>query len=234
MVTLIKQGLQPINNFFYPQICRACGLQLSGKQDVICIKCNYRLPKTNMHENIVNPMTERFWGRVEVRFAAAFYYYGRSGLVRPLIHRLKYQNQPEIGIKIGQMYGNILRENLYFNEIDTIVPVPMHPSKLRLRGYNQAERFGAGLAETMQKPMLEDALVRVVATESQTRKGRMDRTGVSESVYGLHQNPPDIAGKHILLVDDVFTTGATLEGCAAALLAIPNVTVSIATIATGK
>ena len=197
------------------------------------MRCQYRMPKTNFHETPDNPITRRFWGRIDLQFGAAMLYYNKESGVRKLIHGLKYENKPQIGVLMGELYGRILRENMYFDQIDAIVDVPMHPIKEQKRGYNQATMFAEGLAQTMQKPLIANAIERYENTESQTKKDKLDRMGVIENLYGVaHGN--DLAGKHILLVDDVFTTGATLEGCASAMLALPDTKVSVATIAIGQ
>jgi ComF family protein len=215
---------------FYPRLCLACGLHLAPSQDTICTRCQFKLPKTGYHEQVDNPFTRKFWGRVDIQFGAAMYFFTKSGLVQPLLHQLKYKNKPEIGIKIGEMYGNLLRDNLYFGQIDCIVPVPMYPTKERTRGYNQAAMFGQGLAETMQKPQFANLLERTVNAASQTRKSNFERMDVLNNMYGV-ADTSIATGKHILLVDDVMTTGATIEACAIALLQLPDVKVSIATIA---
>jgi ComF family protein len=225
--------LSELLHLVYPNLCMACNHSLPSTARGICVRCQVKLPKTNFHDTPDNPMTRRFWGRVDIQFAAAMLYYNKETGVRDLIHKLKYQNQPDIGIKIGELYGKTLRENLYFEQIDAIVDVPMHYIKERKRGYNQAAMFAQGLAESMKKPHIEAGLERYADTESQTKKDRMERISVAENLYGVAEIAA-LAGKHILIVDDVFTTGATLEGCAAALLELPNTKVSVATIAFGQ
>ena len=165
-----------------------------------------------------------------MQFGAAMYFFTKTSLIQPLFHQLKYKNRPEIGTKIGLLYGNILRDNLYFGQVDGIVSVPMHPIKERQRGYNQAAVFAEGLATAMQKPHIPQLLVRSVNAASQTHKSNFERMSVLDNMYAVG-DAKLAQGKHILLVDDVMTTGATLEACATALLQVPDVRVSIVTIA---
>ena len=219
-------------HLLYPHLCLTCSSALFDTAQILCVRCQYRLPKTNFHDTPDNPITRRFWGRIGIEFGAAMLHFDKESGVRELLHQLKYNNKPQIGVKIGEMYGKILGESLYFQQIDAIVPVPMHPIKELKRGYNQATMFGQGLAETMQKPQYIAGLARYGNTESQTKKSKFGRMEVIENLYGVAQ-PELLQGKHILLVDDVLTTGATLEGCAASILQLPDTKVSIVTIAYG-
>jgi ComF family protein len=188
------------------------------------------LPKTKQHEQKENAFTEIFWGRVPLATGAAQYYFSKSGRVQRLIHQLKYEHKPEIGHQLGMLFGRQLREQDHFKDIDAIVPVPLHPRKQHQRGYNQAAAFGAGLAESMGIPQYAYALERPEYAESQTRKSRQERLENAQTAFRV-KKPLLIEGKHILLVDDVLTTGATLEACASQLLAVPDTKVSMATIA---
>ena len=222
-----------LNDFlslFYPRLCLACGHALQPTREMICVQCDFKMPKTNFHENADNPITQKFWGRVDVQFAASMFLFRKGNPVQHLIHQLKYRSHPEVGVELGKKYGKTLAESLFFSDVDLIVPVPLHPNKLRKRGYNQSAMFADGLAEGMQRKNDNDFLTRYTASESQTHKTRMERMNVIEGMFDL-EDVQTAEGKHILLVDDVLTTGATLEGCATQLLQIPNVRVSIATIA---
>lgn len=146
------------------------------------------------------------------------------------MHSLKYKGRQETGIFLGEQYGNELKESSYFNTVELILPVPMHPTKLRIRGYNQCEKIATGLSNSMNVPFQFDCLSKVVHTESQTKKSRYERWENVQNVFKVNQ-PEFIAGKHILLVDDVLTTGATLEACATKLLEVPGTRVSVVTLA---
>jgi ComF family protein len=171
-----------------------------------------------------------FWGRINIHAASAFYNFGKGGKVQHLIHQLKYRGQKEIGVTLGRFYGYDLRKSDSFKNVDTIIPVPLHPKKQKKRGYNQSEFFASGLAETMKKQTDFKTLLRSYPSETQTRKSRFSRWKNVETAFQL-SNGEALKDKHILLVDDVITTGATLEACAQVLMQIPGVRVSIAAIA---
>lgn len=192
--------------------------------------CIFKLPKTNFHKDKENPIAKIFWGRVSVESAASFYSFGKGGKVQHLIHQLKYKGKKEVGVSVGKLYGQELKASDNFNLIDIIVPVPLHKKKLRKRGYNQSQYFAEGLSQTMNVDTDCKSLFRALASETQTRKSRFNRWKNVESVFQL-KDSISLIGKHILLVDDVITTGATLEACAHTLLQIPGVKISIVTIA---
>jgi ComF family protein len=189
------------------------------------------LPKTNFHLKKENPVAQIFWGRANVFSATAFYYFNKGNKVQHLIHQLKYKGSYETGIFIGELMGCELKESALFNTVDMIVPVPLHPKKIKKRGYNQSEMFGKGMTKGLNRPMNTEVLYRQQFTETQTRKSRTERWENVENVFKV-KNPEALSGKHLLLVDDVITTGSTLESCIHALETIPNVTISIAAIAT--
>lgn len=213
----------------YPRLCLACEKNIPPRWDVICITCQHYLPKTKFHLERENPFTEHFWGRIPIHAGAALYHFKKGGRTQKLIHKLKYDGKRQIGIKLGHLYGRSLSNSPYFNQVDLIVPVPLHPRKEKIRGYNQSAMFAMGLAETMDIPWSNKVLRRVEMTTTQTKKRRMERF---ENVRKAFQNvrPKNIEGKHILLVDDVMTTGATLEACAEKILASKDTKISFATI----
>ncbi len=226
---ILKKILDDGLSLLYPKICLSCGNNIRSYEEAICLTCQYKLPKTNFHLEKENTMAELFWGRANIRHAASFYYFDKGGLVRNLIHNLKYGNKPEIGLRLGQLYGKTLRTSSFFQEIEVIIPVPLHPKKQKMRGYNQSIQFAKGISKTMQVPWSE-VLSRTVMTETQTQKARIERFKNVEHAFKVIT--PDMAkGKHVLLVDDVLTTGATLEACAHKLLELSNTKVSVATIA---
>lgn len=214
----------------FPHICVSCGKSLYKKEHTICAYCAYHLPKTNFHLDNDNPISKIFWGRVTIYSAAAFYGFNKGGKVQHLIHQLKYRGQKNIGVAVGKLYGYELKNCSNFNTVTTIIPVPLHPKKQKKRGYNQSDGFAEGLAESMNVDADLKTLYRDVESETQTKKSRFSRWQNVETIFQLRDTKA-IEGKHILLVDDVITTGATLEACAHTLLQAPGVKVSIATIA---
>jgi ComF family protein len=223
-MTLI-QILTCVLRLFSPRLCAACDEPLMQNEHVFCILCRYEFPRTNYHLDPENEIAKTFWGRVPIRYATAYFYFRKGGRVQHAIHNLKYNGQKEIGYEIGRMIGRDLLGSS-FAEVDLIVAVPLHKTKMRKRGYNQSEYIANGIADAMCKPTNHITLYRTMNTKTQTRKHRYERWTSVEDVFAL-RNPENLANKHILLVDDVITTGATLEACATTLLMAENVVVSI-------
>jgi len=217
-------------SLLYPRICYACGNTLFRHENVICTQCLFQLPKTNFHLFPDSPLDKVFWGRVPLQRTAALYYFSKGGKVQHLIHQLKYKGQKEVGIYMGKLLGNDLKTDPGFETINAIIPVPLHPRKQRKRGYNQSEQFAIGLSESTGIAMDIKSFVRTVATETQTRKSRFARYENVKEIFKVTY-PENLENKHLLLVDDVITTGATLESCANILLDIPGVKLSVAAIA---
>ncbi|TXK51361.1 ComF family protein [Pontibacter qinzhouensis] len=202
-------------------------------EDFICTDCNVKLPYTEYHVHggtAENQLLKRFWGKVPVRFAFAYLHFISKGRVQRLLHELKYRGAEELGDHLGYRYGSLLSDHQYNSHFDLVVPVPLHQSKLRKRGYNQSDSFAEGLARALQLPWSNRTLERTANTDTQTKKGRLERWQNVEDIFVVRK-PELVQGKRILLVDDVMTTGATLEACAIALLAAGCVEVSVAAIA---
>ena len=217
-------------HLLFPEICVACGQDLPVTGSCFCLKCQLSLAPSDMYLLRENEFTDRFWGRLPLQGGAALYYFTRKSPVQRALHQLKYHNKPDIGIKIGREFGKKLRNSEIFRSVDGIIPVPLHPRKERIRGYNQSTMFAQGIADAMEVPVLNTALVRSKFTESQTRKKRIERFQNVEEVF-IVKKPALLEGRHLLLVDDVLTTGATLEICGLALLEVPGTRLSMATIA---
>ncbi|MFN7326204.1 MAG: ComF family protein [Chitinophagales bacterium] len=221
-------------HLFYPQLCVACNAAMpSSSRQCFCFSCRSKIEPTTFHESKENDISERLWGRLPIESAAALYYFDKKGPVQLALHHLKYKNQPDIGKRLGRLLGTQLYSSPLFQDINCIVPVPLHPKKERKRGYNQSMAFALGLADALQLPVYDNTLARQQDTVSQTNKHRMERFQNVGQVFLLKQTK-DIAGKHVLLVDDVLTTGATLEFCGNLLLSVPGVKISIATIAVAR
>lgn len=214
----------------YPELCIACEKPLNSGEKCLCTSCRFRLPKTNFHFDENNPVIKHFWGKVKVEAAAACFLFTKGEKVQHLIHLLKYRNRKDIGVFIGMLYGYDLKKSKIFSSVDVIIPVPLHPKKLRKRGYNQSACFAEGLSQSLKVTMDLTSLCRTMETQTQTRKHRFERFENVNRVFSVAK-PENIRGKHVLLVDDVVTTGSTLVACAEALLEEPGTRVSIATIA---
>jgi ComF family protein len=222
-----------IKDFFsllFPVVCLSCGKSLVNNESIACTLCQYKLPKTNYHLQKENPVAKLFWGRVKVESATAYYSFTKGSKVQHLIHELKYKGQTEVGISIGKWHGIELMKIDDYSIVDVIIAVPLHNKKHRKRGYNQSEFYAEGLSKSMGKPTDFTALYRIEDSETQTKKSRYNRWTNVEYIFKSNNNSA-LEGKHILLVDDVLTTGATMEACIQALLKVPGVKVSVAVMA---
>ena len=215
---------------FYPRICLACSRKLLDYEQVICTYCETGLPKTNFHNRESNPVEILFWGRCNIESASAYYRYLKQGKVQNLIHNFKYKGYQEIGIFMGEVYGRTLSKSDRFNTVEHIIPVPLHPKRQRVRGFNQSEVFGRGLARTMKATLDKTSLLRNEHTETQTKKSRWERHKNVSSIFVIN-DPEKLKGKHVLLVDDVITTGSTIESCVNTLAQIEGIKISVVAIA---
>jgi len=222
--------LKSFLSLFYPELCAACGDNLVSNEKVLCTKCLYELPRTYFHKVPGNPMEQVFWGRVDIFRASALYFFKKKSKYQHLLHLLKYNNRKDIGIELGRLYGSELIDEDDFKTADFIIPVPLHPKKLQKRGYNQSEMIAEGLIKTLPAKLRTDFLYRKKFTETQTKKSRYERWENVNNVFGI-KNVEELNGKHIVLVDDVLTTGSTIEGCAIALHSATDVKISVLTLA---
>ncbi len=214
----------------FPQLCPACGASLMAGEEVICTDCRFTLPFTNFHLQPDNIVARQFWGKVELQGAYALYYFAKGGKVQNLMHHFKYKGMQEIGILLGNIAGEQLAKSDIFSSVDIIIPVPLHKKRLKERGYNQSTCFAYGLAQRLTAVVDDGNLVRVKSTETQTHKSRFSRFENMQEVFAV-SDPEKLNGKHVLLVDDVVTTGSTLEACSLQLLNVDGLKLSIATIA---
>ena len=214
---------------FYPEICAACERPLLTGEKCLCTFCKFSLPKTNFHLEKINPVVKHFWGKVPIEAATSYYYFSKGERVQKLIHKLKYKNRQDIGNFVGEMMGMEIKDSV-FGTADIIVPVPLHEKKLKTRGYNQSDGIAEGLASSLGKLFEPKMVYRKIETQTQTKKHRFERYSNVENVFSVNENLI-IQGKHIILVDDVITTGSTLISCAEALLKMPGTKISIVSIA---
>jgi len=217
-------------SLLFPRICYGCGNHLLRNENLICTECYISIPRTGFHHDKDNPVAQLFWGRCMIEKAAAFSYYTRGSRIRKLIHCLKYKGIKEIGLEIGRIYANSLRSAGFFSDIDFIVPVPLHPSKQRRRGFNQSECISFGISEVSGLPVILKSLKRITVSDTQTRRSRFERWMNVEGIFHVADSEV-FRDKHILLVDDVITTGSTIESCASELLKIKGVRVSVVALA---
>ena len=225
----LRSYLDGFLSLAYPNVCPGCGKTLTGHEHILCRRCTNNLPRTNFEWSNENPAFQSFWGRAPIQMAASAYYYRKGELLPRLIHQLKYKNRKDVGLFLGRLTGRLIKASPLFSTLHVVVPVPLHPRKLRIRGYNQCNLLAEGISEETGLPINSDTLVRDVYNPSQTRKGRFERW---ENVAGIFRviNPDAFENQHILLVDDVITTGATLEACCLPILQIPGSSISIITI----
>ena len=217
-------------DLFYPKTCANCTTKLLQNEYVICTICRHDLPLTNFNSFTDNKVAKMFYGRVTIEKAYALLFFRKKGITQKLIHDLKYKGNEEIGILFGNWLGAFLAENNQFSNIDVIVPVPIHYKRRKKRGYNQVTKFGKRLSHHLKKPFIEGVLIRKDATKTQTFKSRFERFSNQETQF-LLTNKTFFKNKHILIIDDVVTTGATLEACAIALFKTEKIKISILTIA---
>jgi ComF family protein len=217
-------------SLLFPRLCYGCGNHLLRNEKLICTECFVVIPRTNYHLNKDNPVAQLFWGRCKIEKAAAFSYYNKGSRIRNLIHNLKYKGITELGYELGRIYALSLHASGFTGDIDMIIPVPLHPAKKRKRGFNQSDLISQGISEVTGSPVDTTSLKRVTVTGTQTKRSRYDRWTNVEGVFRI-SNPDNVRGKHILLVDDVITTGSTIESCANELLKIEDVKVSVVALA---
>ncbi|MFH2141563.1 MAG: ComF family protein [Bacteroidota bacterium] len=217
-------------NLLYPKICMSCSAHLVKNEEIICTKCLFELPRTNFHTEKDNPISQLFWGKIDINIATAFYHFKKGSKFQDLIHRLKYHGKKEIGYALGKQLGYELKNSEFLKDVDYVIPVPLHPKKEKKRGYNQSDWIAFGIAEILGIEADTKSVFRKVQTETQTKKNRMERWKNVESIFGI-KDYKKFENKHVLIVDDVITTGATIEACAQVLKEKCNIKISIAALA---
>lgn len=217
-------------SLLFPRLCYGCGNDLMRNESLICTECYVTIPRTNYHTMADNPVSQLFWGRCLIERAAAFSYYNKGSRIRNLIHNMKYKGLKELGYELGRIYGTSLLGSDFLEGIDVLIPVPLHLSKKRIRGFNQSECIASGIGDTTGLTVDNQALARITGSATQTKRSRYDRWTNVEGIFTV-TDPSLIRGKHILLIDDVITTGATIESCTGELLKVEGVKVSVAALA---
>jgi ComF family protein len=225
-----KLWISDFIRLFFPNACYACGQALIDHEEIICTDCYFKLPRTGFHLHQENMISKIFWGRVHIQAATSFLFFNKGGHVQRIMHSLKYRGHKDVGIFMGKLFGESLKESPLISTVDVIVPVPLHPKKQYKRGFNQSEVISQGIEMSLGVPISVGNLVRRSYASSQTKKARYSRWENVKDVFQV-QNKEAFDGKHLLLIDDVLTTGATLEACTHPLLEIANTKVSVATLA---
>ncbi len=225
----IRDYLTDFVHLFFPNLCKACNQSLLAQEEVLCTNCIYHLPLTDFHLDNRNETTQQLWGKTAFEFAISMLHLSKSSRVEEMLYKLKYKKQPEIGQFLGKYYGDILKSFIQHHKVDVIIPIPIHPKKMKLRGYNQSACFAEGLSMKLGIPVIDNCLIRIKHTDSQTTKSRAERYDNVLEVFACIAKD-QIVDKHVLLVDDILTTGATI--CVASnILIAAGAKVSIATIA---
>lgn len=230
MTNLLSHLLQDVYHLFYPNLCLACEESLVANEYLVCIDCWSQLPETLFHLQINNPMEQKLWGRVHFEYATSMYYFNKDSRIQHLLHALKYKGQKEVGIMLGKRFAKAIEKCVWIDDIDILIPLPLSKKKKAQRGYNQSTQIALGMEKVLAKPVVTYAIERVKNTATQTKMTRSERVQNVEGAFCVVDGQL-LAGKHVLLIDDVITTGATLEACANTILKESSAKVSIATLA---
>lgn len=228
MITL--KALTDVGKLLFPDICQGCGNEINNSSHLLCYLCIKELPITGFEKSTINPTATLFSGRIAVEKASSWLFFGKDGLSQHLIHQLKYRKNTAIGDYLGEQMGLHLQKSGWFDGIDIMVPLPLNRKKLAKRGYNQATVLCQGIQKSVGLPIEEVAVIRTIYTQTQTKKTRIERWRNVADVFDINVSS-HLHNKHILLVDDVITTGATIEACGQVLINIPGVKLSVLSLA---
>lgn len=229
MFHFIKNTSQAIIDLFYPNICNGCHLELVGNESLICTSCLHILPKAKFHLLINNPVEQKLTGRIEFNNATSMYYFNKGGTIQHIMHALKYKGHTDIGVLLGQLFAKEISSFSWVKDIDIILPIPLSKQKLHKRGYNQCDFIAAGMNDILNITIDTQSVIRKKNTQTQTQMNRLERMKNMEDAFEV-VNIPALENKHVLILDDVITSGATIESFALALQSIKGIRLSIATL----
>ena len=218
---------------FFPHRCVVCGNLLQEGEEVLCLRCNIRMPRTHFHQHIDNYVERLFWGKLPLGHASSYIFYQKGSACSRILHALKYEGRQDVGNVMGRWMAAELQETGFFDGVDVIVPVPLHRKRQRMRGYNQSECLARGIAQVTGIPVDVSSVERVKHTQTQTHRSAFDRWVNVEGIFRL-QCPESFVGKHVLVVDDVLTTGATTTACADVFAGIEGICISVLTLAVAE
>ncbi len=230
MIKTLSTYTKDFLHLFFPHNCEGCGSDIIQEDHLLCLQCQVKLPETNFLAVAANPIENIFYGRLSIHAAGSAYYFTKGSLIQQLVVELKYKNNHQVGLYLGKKLGFMLQQTDRFETVDYIIPLPLNPKKQQKRGYNQAEIICNGISRVWNRPVVNDAVVRNLFTETQTQKNRINRWQNMQEVFALHKTE-QLNNKHVMLVDDIITTGATLEACGTELQKIPGIKLSIVTLA---
>ena len=230
MIKTLHTYTKDLLHLFFPHYCEGCGNDVVQTDQLLCLQCLAKLPETRFFESPGNPVEKTFYGRLQIQSAGTAYYFTKDSLMQHLITELKYQGKQDIGKYLGRMAAMQMQKSDRFNNIDITIPLPLNDKKLQKRGYNQATAIAEGMSELLNIPVISNAVVRKLITETQTKKDRVSRWQTMQDVFEVKHRSA-LENKHVLLVDDIVTTGATLEACGNVILQVTGSKLSLATVA---
>lgn len=222
----LQEVIESVFHLAFPHVCAGCCSDVLDEKDPVCLRCQASLPSTDFHLYPDNAVEKIFWGRLEISQACALYYFSKESLMQRLMHEFKYRGNKDLGFYLGRQIGHALHSSGRFRSPDLLLPLPLFRDKEKKRGFNQAAILAEGISSVLMIPVETDLIIRTTDTESQTRKGRRERWQNMEGRFRVTDQKA-LEGKHVLLIDDVITTGATLEACGRALTAVPGLRLSI-------
>lgn len=223
-----------IRDFFFPRICICCGETLSSEEEGLCMGCLSSLPFTSLYNLPQNEMERMFWGVFPIERATSLCYYSKGGMMSDVLHGMKYHGREKLCYTMGRIMAVELKDSGFFDGIDCLIPVPLHKERLRQRGYNQSEVLASGISSCINIPLDTDSIIRTHNNVTQTHKSGFERWQNTGGLFELSERTTGLEGKHVLIIDDVLTTGATISSCIDALKGVKDIKISVATLAWTK